>query len=155
MTNSSQTNQRFMGLDVGNARIGVALSDPTCIIASPRNIIHRNDTDPVGKIVKIIEEESVSTVVVGLPINMDGTKGPQARKTETFADKLRERLLESAGTGRGGVDIQFWDERRSTMTARSMRLERGTKQKKRAADVDAEAAAVILQGFLDARKLLK
>lgn len=130
---------RVMGLDIGDSRIGMAVSDPLGILASPLTIIERKDDETaIGEIAAIIHEKEVERVVAGLPLNMDGTRGVQAQKTEGFIRLLRSRTE---------VPVALRDERLSTVTARE-RLKETRRTGKHTRD-DAAAAAVILQSYLD------
>ena len=128
-----------MGLDVGDSRIGVALSDPLGIMASPTTILSRADEPAaIGKIVEIIGEKEVGRVIVGLPLNMDGSRGPQAEKTEAFVDALKLHLE---------IPVEYQDERLTTVNARE--LIQGVRKTRRDTRYDAAAAALILQSYLD------
>jgi len=130
---------RILALDVGDSRIGLALSDPLGILASPLTIINRAD-EPAGirKIADIIREKQVGLVVVGLPLNMDGTFGPQAEKTKAFVAELSRAV---------DVPVEYRDERLSTVSARE--LIQGVRKTSRETRYDAAAAALILQSYLD------
>ncbi len=129
---------RSLALDVGDKRIGVALSDPLGILASPLTIIDRaDDRTDIAAIVKIIEQHRVGSVIVGLPLSPDGGLGSQAEKVKNFTEELRLSVA---------VPIEYRDERLSTVTAR--RLMRSAKKDRKARD-DAMAAMVILQSYLD------
>jgi len=130
---------RIMGLDIGDSRIGVAVSDPLGILASPLTIIERTDDDTaIDEITVIIRGKGVGQVVAGLPLNMDGTRGAQAEKTEAFINLLLSRIE---------IPVHLRDERLSTVTAR----ERLGQTRKTGKDTryDAAAAAIILQSYLD------
>ncbi len=130
---------RVLGLDIGDSRIGVALSDPLGILASPLTIVPRPDDDSaIGGITAIIREKGVEMVIAGLPLNMDGTRSVQTEKTETFVELLRGRLE---------IPVVWRDERLSTVMARE-RLKETRRVGKDTRDDDA-AAAVILQSYLD------
>jgi putative Holliday junction resolvase len=130
---------RIIGLDVGDSRIGVALSDPLGIMATPMMIINRADQPKaVDKIVSIIREKEVAKIIVGLPLNMDGTRGNQAEKTDTFVNTLRVKIE---------IPVEYRDERLSTVNARE--LIQGVRKTDRSTRYDAAAAALILQGYLD------
>jgi len=133
--------RRLLGLDVGDRRIGVAVSDPTGLIATPIEVYTRRDeSDDVPHIAHLVHLHEAVGVVVGLPVNMNGTEGPQAAKTRAFADRL----------GGIGLDVVMWDERLSTVEAERRMLE--SRRRKRRGAVqrsDAEAAAVILESYLD------
>jgi putative holliday junction resolvase len=130
-----------MALDVGDARIGLALSDPLGILASPFKIVTReNTTKDVETILALAKEKNVSLVVVGLPLNMDGTHGSQADKVKEFVSRLKEHTL---------LPIEFKDERLTTVQAKQF-MQTGRKPT-RNIRYDAAAAALILQSFLDDR----
>jgi putative Holliday junction resolvase len=128
-----------MGLDVGDSRIGVALSDPLGIMASPLTIIDRQNTDAdFEAILAIIREHRVEGIVVGLPLSMDGSQGSQVEKVRDFAAALSRHA---------GLPVRFQDERLSTVQAR--RVVRSARKTGRSTRYDAAAAAVILQAYLD------
>lgn len=131
---------KIIALDVGDARIGVAASDPGGSIASPVTIIRR-DLASVTRITDLIRDSGAVAVLVGLPLNMDGTIGFQAKKVQNFAKQIEQAIAP--------IPVLMEDERESTIAARELRLARGTKQKKRRTRVDAEAAAIFLQTYLD------
>jgi putative Holliday junction resolvase len=128
-----------MALDVGDARIGLALSDPLGILARPLQILTRTNLKAdIQTILDIIRDTAVSRIIVGIPINMDGTSGGQAQKTQQFVNELR---LHTA------LPIEFKDERLTTVEAKNiLRSSRKTDRKTR---YDAAAAALILQSYLD------
>lgn len=129
---------RSLALDVGDKRIGVALSDPLGILASPLTIIDRaDDVTDIAAIGDIIEKNQVGSIIVGLPLAPDGGLGSQAEKVKNFTEELRRGVT---------VPIEYRDERLSTITAR--RLMRSAKKYRKARD-DAMAAMVILQSYLD------
>ncbi|MGD0795568.1 MAG: Holliday junction resolvase RuvX, partial [Dehalococcoidales bacterium] len=122
---------RIMGLDIGDSRIGVALSDPLGILASPLTIISRADEPAaIAKLVDIIREKEVVKVIAGLPLNMDGSRGNQAEKTDTFVTALGRYIQ---------VPIEYRDERLSTINARE--LIQGVRKTYRGTRYDAAAAA--------------
>jgi putative Holliday junction resolvase len=132
---------RSLGLDIGDRRIGVALSDPGGILASPLTVINRSDESrDIEAIIDIIKGQGVGRVIVGLPHSLDGRLGEQAEKVKAFAQKLASRIQ---------VSLDYRDERLTTVMAE--RLGRVVKRKKtkRKARHDAQAAAIILQGYLD------
>ncbi len=132
---------RLIALDVGDARIGVATSDPTRLISAPLAVIERSAGDPVGRIVETVAAERAVGVVVGLPRNMDGSEGPQAAKCRRFAEQLAAAIPT--------VPVVFQDERLTTQEARSILLASGAKKKRRAQPVDAVSAALILESYMD------
>ena len=132
---------RSLGLDVGDKRIGVALSDPLGIIASPFTIIDcQDEATDIGAIVNIITQQQVERIIVGLPRSMDGSIGKQAEKVQAFTQKLGSHTE---------VPVEFRDERLSTVSAKRLMQTVATKKTKRRARADAVAAALILQGYLD------
>jgi putative Holliday junction resolvase len=157
---------RSLGLDVGGRRTGVAVSDPQGILATPLTVFASGDENALVKeILTLVQLHKVERVVVGLPRRLSGDLGTQAGKVTAFAEKLsclaKERGLDQ-------LDIQLWDERLSTKAAERLKAEtggqgdnlhfrarRGARNRKLAikAEVDAIAAAFILQGFLDSRRL--
>jgi putative Holliday junction resolvase len=129
-----------MGLDIGDKRIGVALSDPGEILASPLTIIERSDEEQdIAAIVDIIEQYEVGIIIVGLPRSMAGKIGHQAAKVEAFVELLR---------GHTQIPMEFRDERLSTVSARRLVQSTGRKAKRKPR-YDAAAAAVILQAYLE------
>ena len=129
---------RVLGLDIGDKRIGVALSDPQGILASPLTIIERSDEQSgIKAIVDIVTQKQVGRIIVGLPLSMDGSIGEQAKKVEAFIQELSDHTE---------VPIEFRDERLSTLSAK--RLMRDVRKSQKMKD-DAVAAALILQSYLD------
>ena len=132
---------RIMGLDVGDKTIGVAVSDEMGWTAQPVTVIRRQAlVKDCAQVAGLAREYEVQTVVVGLPRNMDGTKGPQALKTEAFAQTLAEE---------SGLEVVFWDERLSTQAAERTLIQADISRAKRKKVVDKVAASIILQGYLD------
>jgi len=129
---------RSLGLDIGDRRIGVALSDPGGILASPLTVIARTDEmADIEAIVTIAKQNKAGLIIVGLPISMDGRVREQAEKVSAFTEKLRARI---------DLPIEFRDERLSTVSVkRMMQSVRRTKN----TEHDAMAAALILQGYLE------
>jgi len=130
---------RILGLDVGDIRIGVALSDPQGILASPLTIINREDESVAFKaIVDVVRQNQVGRIIIGLPLSMDGSLGKQAEKVKDFVVELCRHTE---------VPVELRDERLSTVEAKRMVQEvRKTSRKTR---YDAMAAALILQWYLD------
>ncbi|MBN9466804.1 Holliday junction resolvase RuvX [Brevundimonas sp.] len=132
----------WMGLDLGEKTIGVAVSDATRLIASPLELIRKSKfTQEAEQLFKLMAHRKVSALVIGLPVNMDGTEGPRAQSCRAFARNL-ERLRP--------VNVAFWDERLSTSAVERFLIEDlDLNRKRRAQVVDRTAAAWILQGALD------
>lgn len=132
----------MLGLDLGSKTIGLALSDRTLIIATPMETIRRKKFSPdAAKLIAICEAQGVGGLVIGLPINMDGSEGPRAQSTRQFAANLAEKTP---------LPMAFWDERLSTAAVTRTLLEADASRARRAEVVDKMAAAYILQGALDA-----
>ena len=132
---------RSLGLDIGDKRIGVALSDPGGILASPFTILdRRSDAADVAAIIDIVSQQQVEQIVVGLPRSMNGSIGMQAEKVKSFAQKLCSRTE---------VPVEFRDERLTTVSARRLMQSVGRKKTGGKARDDAIAAALILQGYLE------
>jgi putative holliday junction resolvase len=138
---------RLLGLDVGTKTIGLALSDVTRSIATPYDTLRRTKfTDDAKAIAAAIEEQNVGALVIGLPLNLDGSEGPRAQSTRAFARNLA-KLVE--------VPIAFWDERLSTKAVERHLIEADASRKRRAEVIDRMAAAYILQGAIDRLKRLR
>ncbi|MEN6390290.1 MAG: Holliday junction resolvase RuvX [Syntrophomonas sp.] len=132
---------RLMGLDVGDRRIGIALSDPLGFTAQGHSTLERKSNDKVFETIgRVCDEYEVGTIVVGLPLNMNGSIGPRAELVQEWSEQLGARL---------GREIVFWDERLTTVSAQRTLLEADLSRKKRKGLVDKIAAVYILQGFLD------
>jgi putative Holliday junction resolvase len=153
---------RSLGLDVGGERTGVAVSDPQGILATPLTVLASKDEDAlINEILKLVGQYKAECIVVGLPRHLNGELGRQANKVIAFTEKLSWQAKQSS---LNQLDVQLWDERLSTKAAERLKMEAGGKgnklrsrTKRRAknhsfsvkAEVDAIAAAFILQGFLD------
>lgn len=136
--------KRIMGIDYGDARTGVALSDLLCsIVGSTAVVPSRNTEKAVADIARIARENAVGQIVVGLPRHMDGTEGPRAALCREFAEKLREAT---------GLEVVMWDERRTTVEAHNILTAHNYHGQKRKNTVDAVAASLILEGYLNSRK---
>lgn len=132
-----------LGIDPGDARIGVASCDPHGILATPVETVPRGDGD-LDRIAALAEELGADLVYVGLPRSLSGGEGPAAGKVREFARQLAARLAPR--------QLRLVDERLSTVTAEAVLRERGKKGRKRRAVVDQAAAVVILQGAIDAER---
>ena len=136
--------KRIMGLDYGDARTGVALSDLLCsIVGSAQVVPSRNTQKAVADIVRIAKENEVGEIVVGLPRNMDGSEGSRAQLCREFADLLKEAT---------GLPVAMWDERRTTVEAHNILSQHNYHGQKRKNTVDAVAASLLLEGYLAYRK---
>lgn len=136
---------RILGLDIGDRRLGVAISDPEEIIASPLTVLIRdNDSATIDAIVQLVDQYNVKRIVVGLPYSLDGSLGAQASKVKDFVDKLA--LSTSAG-------IELRDERLSTVAVERLLRGTGNKKAREKSRLDSAAAAFILQGYLDSLKV--
>lgn len=136
-------NERIIALDIGDVRIGVAVSDPTRTIATPVEVITRVGWGPdTRRILEICNRYDTVQVLSGLPLNMDGTEGFQAEKVRAFCSQLEK----------AGLNVFFQDERLSTVSAEEALLEDGMSREGRKTVVDKVAAALILQQWLDAQQ---
>ena len=141
LTGRIETGQRLIGLDLGAKTIGIALSDPGLMIATPRRTIRRTKfSQDAAALLDLCERENVGAIVLGLPVNMNGTEGPRAQATRAFARNL-QKLTD--------LPITLWDERWSTAAAERAMIEADLSRAKRAEKIDAAAAGFILQGVLD------
>ncbi|MGA8688987.1 MAG: Holliday junction resolvase RuvX [Methyloceanibacter sp.] len=132
---------RLLGLDVGTKTIGMALSDVTRSIATPFDTVRRTKfTSDAKTIRQVLEANQVCALVIGLPINLDGSEGPRAQSTRAFARNLAAHIA---------VPMVFWDERLSTAAVERHLIEADASRKRRAEVIDRMAAAYILQGALD------
>ena len=141
---------RSLGLDKGDRRTGVAISDSAEIMAIPLTVIEKHsDNAVVAAVIKLAEQYEVERVVIGLPISLNNTLGKQAEKVIAFSEKLSLCVEQS---GLNHIEIKMWDERFSTVEADKLMVEAGTRRNTRKKHRDAMAATLILQGFLDSLK---
>ena len=135
---------RIMGIDYGDARTGVAISDLLCTIVGSTTVVpSRNTEKALADIVRLAKENEVGEIAVGLPKNMDGTEGPRAELCRAFAEQLKEAT---------GLPVAMWDERRTTVEAHNILSQHNYHGKKRKNTVDAVAASLILEGYLAFKK---
>ena len=131
---------KILAIDYGDARTGIAISDLLCSIVGSTTVIHsRNPEKTLEEICRLVGENGVGEIVVGLPKNMDGTEGARAQLCREFAQQLRERT---------GLPVAHWDERRTTVEAHNILSQHNYHGKKRKNTVDAVAASLILEGYL-------
>ena len=135
---------RALGLDLGTVRIGVAVSDELGLAAHPRQVLTRKGgAADVETVAGLVDAEGAEVVVVGLPLTPEGTVGPAAKRTLAFVEALRRRLA---------VPVETWDERFSTAAVERVLIEGDVSRAKRKQVIDKQAAAFILQGWLDAQR---
>ncbi len=142
--------QRLIGLDLGTKTIGLALSDPGLRVASPIGTIRRTKfSADIRELAAAMRDRGVGALVLGLPLNMDGSTGPAVQRVRQFATLLLQQteLIDLLG---GEPEITFWDERLSTSAVTRLMIDADMTRKRRAEVVDRMAAAYILQGALDA-----
>jgi putative Holliday junction resolvase len=134
---------RVVGIDPGQARIGIAISDEAHSIAFPRETVSASGgwADAAKRVRERLTNEDVELLVVGLPLRLDGTEGEAARRARGFGEALAEAM---------GTELVFWDERLTTVAAERSLTEMGRRGSKRREVVDQSAATILLQGFLDA-----
>lgn len=137
--------ERYLGLDIGGQRIGVAISDEMGMIASPIAMIRRH-SDVAAQVRVLIAKYGIAKLVAGLPVGLSGREGPQAAEVRTFTDALAAEI---------GIPLEYWDERLTTSIAEQSLIAQGTKRNKRKLRVDEVAAAVILQSYLDSLRWKK
>ena len=131
---------RIMGIDYGDARTGIAISDLLCSIVGSTTVIHsRKQEKTLAEIQRLVKEHEIGKIVMGLPKNMDGTEGPRAELCREFAEQVRQAT---------GLEVALWDERRTTVEAHNILSDHNYHGKKRKNTVDAVAASLILEGYL-------
>ena len=136
--------KRIMGIDYGDARTGIAVSDLLCSIVGTTTVLHSRNTDKtIAEILSLIKAHDVGELVVGLPRNMDGSEGPRAALCRELAQRLEQE---------SGLPVRLWDERRTTVEAHNILSEHNYHGKKRKNTVDAVAASLILEGYLAFRR---
>ncbi len=135
--------KRILGIDYGDARTGIAISDLLCSIVGSTTVIHsRKPEKTLEEICRLVKENEVGEIVMGLPRNMDGTEGTRAQLCREFAQMVEEAT---------GLPVKLWDERRTTVEAHNILSEHNYHGKKRKNTVDAVAASLILEGYLNFR----
>lgn len=141
--------ERLLALDVGERRIGVAVSDALGMIATPLEVIHRSSkAADFGRIAGLVREHEAGALIVGHPLNADGSAGPQAERVERYAAALEQALRDE------GLELPLilWDEHGSTQRAQAAMIAGGRGAQDRREKIDAAAAAVILQDYLDVQR---
>lgn len=134
---------RFLAIDYGTARIGISVSDSTGLLARSLTVIRRvSDAKAVDSIAELVREHDVDEVVVGLPLHMNGSVGERAEMCRAFAQRIRERI---------GKPVEMYDERLTTVAAERLLIAADVRRSKRKQVVDAVAATVLLQSYLDFR----
>ncbi len=135
---------KIMAVDYGDARTGLAACDRTEFLASPLGVLEEKSMARTAeKIVRVSREQDAGMIVIGLPKNMDGSEGPRAQKSRRLAALVRDAV---------SVPVELWDERRTTVTAAGILSENGTYGKKRRQTIDAVAAVVILESYMEYRR---
>jgi len=133
--------KRVLGLDMGSKRIGVAVSDPLGITAQPLTVIKaENNQEILEELKPIINDQKADEIVLGLPLNMNGTEGPQAKRVIEFCDFLKGKI---------NIPVKLWDERMTTAQVERIMIKADVTRKKRKEKIDKLAAQVILQSYLD------
>jgi putative Holliday junction resolvase len=137
---------RVLGIDHGDARIGLALSDELGMLAHPLETVHLKEVaDPLGRIAAIVAREKIQQIILGLPRNMDGSYGPAAEKVRAFGVALKAAC---------GCEVKLWDERLTSVAAQRSLHEAGRNVKNSRDVIDQVAAQMILQGWLDSQAML-
>lgn len=138
--------QRYLGLDIGDKTVGIALSDPLGYTAQPIETIRfQIPTESFQRLVQIITENSVTKIISGLPLNMNGTEGPQVQKVRDFLENFKNYMLKRNKT----IEVELIDERLSTVAAERSLIEADISRAKRKKVIDKMAAVFILQGYLN------
>ncbi len=133
---------RILGIDYGEVRTGLAVSDDAEIVATVIGTVHERDKEKLAdRITAVCQEEHIEKIIIGLPKNMDGSEGFRAEHTRKFAAMLQERMPQ--------IPLEFYDERMTTMVASRFMMEANTKGKKKKAAIDALSAQIILQDYLE------
>lgn len=136
---------RILAIDLGDRRVGLAVSDESAIVALGAGVYHRKGTrDDIDAIVNRSHELDCTEIVVGLPKNMNGTLGPRALKSMEFAQELERR---------SGLQVRLWDERLTTMEAERLMIDADVSRKRRKQVIDEAAAILILEGYLASRRI--
>jgi putative Holliday junction resolvase len=136
---------KILGIDLGEARVGLALSDDLGMLAHPLETVAVRETPVIPRIAAVVAKEKVTRIILGLPRNMDGTYGPAAEKTRAFAEQLRSAVP---------CEVQLWDERLTSVAAQRALHEAGRNVKTSRQVIDQVAAQMILQGWLDSQAML-
>jgi len=135
---------RILAIDYGKTRMGLAISDPLGITAqSLPTLSLKNSADILSEIKNLVKEKEVTTIVLGLPRNMDGTLGEEAKKVEEFGRRLSQEI---------DIQVEFWDERLSSVESQRTLREEKRKIKQKKELVDRISASLILQGYLDRKR---
>lgn len=133
---------RYLGIDFGQKRVGVAISDEEHIISFPLGVVPNSGPRPVvAEISRLVKERAVSRIIVGLPLNLDGSRGAAAQGVEKFAGQLKEQL---------NVPVELWDERLTSKAAERAMIAGGLSRARRKQSIDQATAQIILQSYLDA-----
>ena len=144
--------KRKLALDVGDKTIGVAVSDALGITAQGITTVERvgikKDT---GKILELLKEYDCDTVILGLPLKLDGTESPQTEKVREFREKLENKLRSS---GMGNILVDYYDERLTTVMAEKVLIDANVSRSRRKKVIDKQAAVLILQSYLDSNRII-
>ncbi len=137
--------EKILGVDLGDTRTGLAVSDPLGLMASPAGTIYSTYiVETAKKVAQAAREQNARKIVLGMPINMNGTEGPRAEKVREFAGLLKQELED--------IEIIFFDERCSTMAAHQILNVTDTRSKRRKEVIDTLSAQIILQNYMDSHK---
>ena len=136
---------RYLAIDHGQKRTGLAVSDASETLVSPHSVIEtQSSVELLRRILPVIADEQIETIIIGLPYNMDGSEGPRAKQVRQFADQLADKVE---------IPILFYDERLSSFEAEGLMTEMELTRKKKKKRLDAIAAAAILRAFLDSKAI--
>jgi putative holliday junction resolvase len=137
--------KRALGIDLGEARVGVAISDDIGMMAHPLETIIVKEREPVARIAEIVVRDKIEMIVLGLPRNMDGTYGAASEKARAFAERLRAKI---------SCEVKLWDERLTTAAAQKSLHAAGRNTKQSRSVIDQVAAQMILQSWLDSQAMM-
>jgi len=134
---------RWLGIDYGDKRVGIAVSDPMEVVSTPLETIDNTSRDRcVARVAELVRERKIEGIVIGLPLHMNGTEGERVHRTRAFVESLQASI---------SVPVEWWDERMTTASVNRVLIQAGTRRERRKEVVDKLAAQQILQAFLDAR----
>ncbi|MCK9556007.1 Holliday junction resolvase RuvX [bacterium] len=132
---------KFLGVDFGHKRVGLAVSDDLNITAQGLGFVHFTDIDQfINHLAQLIENKGITSIVIGNPVNMSGKDSPGSRKVKDLAEKINKEL---------NINVNLWDERLTTVSAQRILISANITRKKRKEKVDSLAAQIMLQNFLD------
>lgn len=135
---------KYLGMDYGSKTLGLSISDETEVFAVPyKTLFYKDNEELINEVKKIVDEEKIGEIVLGNPLNLDGSLSDRSKETILFKEELESRL---------NLKVNLWDERLSTIEAEKILINNNTKKKKKKNIIDTVAAVIILQSFLDRKE---